>query len=38
MKLCFIDQMSKVREVNFNISARKAIYGISTSKIKCLNL
>ena len=37
MKNCFIDQMSKIRQISFNISAKKADNGISASKIKYLN-
>lgn len=38
MKICFINQIIKIRQISFNISAKKAVNWISTSKIKYLNL
>ena len=37
MKICFVDQMSKIRTYTFNISAKKAVYGISAPKIEYLS-
>lgn len=37
MKICFINKMSKIRTYTFNISAKKAVYGISASKIEYLS-
>lgn len=36
MKTYFANQMCKIRQYSFNISAYKANYGISPSKIKYL--
>ena len=37
MKICFIDQMSKIKTYSFNISAKIAINGISAPKIEYLS-
>ncbi len=36
MKNYFVDKMFKIRQYSFNISAYKAVNGISASKIKYL--